>query len=572
MSKQAVFYSTETLQVVSQQIKDRLEEAEHKSQQSRKWAHQLSTTMDLILLLPQPAALIWGADRKIVPNAAFLLLFELPAGSVNEPARVVLKHRRSFLHLLEAAFRELEYKNGSIYTACATFLPQVPGSPTHLSATPVLGETGRISGIAVLLHNTPYPAAPENTFFHSGLAILDQLPLSLYLFNKEGVLFYCNKRALAELQELLGNTIPAGSNLQSMLKQVIKKARYEDEQGRNLKYTDTPAFLALRNYREEMMVIRRRLKSSGEVRWFVSIAAPVLDMDGSPHLIVAINADVTKRENASLQIRHIHNHLKEHAADLATLIDNQHLLLSRTEKELADTSSDLQQFIHAASHDLKEPMRKIRTYASRLQQELKGTLSKNHLEQLGRIQAAASRLTDIIEGVQVYTRLTEQKPSYEAVNLNQLLNTLTIDLETTIQQAGAAIQIERLPIVGGIPELLYQLFYNLIINALKFRRAGVPLQVTITGSVYPEYAPFYSLITIQDNGIGFNNQYSANIFDPFVRLHSKDRFNGAGLGLAVCRKIIQYHEGHIEASSEEGKGTMIRIYLPLSTEKTVSEN
>jgi len=561
MSKQPAFDATENLQLVTPEVNIRLKEAEAQNKKDKAWSHQLSTNLNLILLLPQPAALVWGAKQQLLPNAAFLLLLNLPADAVNQPATEALKHQNHFLSLLQAACQELEVTRSGIYTACATCFPRTPGAPTHLSATPVYKVKKAFAGAVVLLHNTAFSTAPENAFFHSGFAILDQLPLSLYLFNNKGVLFYCNKRSLAELQEVLGDAIHPGSDLQTILKQVTRMARYEDEQGRPLRYRDTPALLALRNGREEMMVIKRRLRSSGAVRWFVSLAAPVLGMDSRPQLVVAINADVTSRENASLQMRHVYSHLQDHAAGLAALIDNQHLLLDKTQKELAYTSSDLQQFIHAASHDLKEPVRKIRTYTSRLEQELKSQLSNDHLEQLSRIQAAAARLMDIINGVQLYTRLEEEKPAFEAVDLNWQLEMLASDLELLLQETGTTIVAGHLPTVVGVPNLLYQLFYNLITNAIKFRRAEVPPTITIKATAIPHQPAPLCMITIQDNGIGFDSQYAAKIFDPFVRLHSKDRYEGAGLGLAVCRKIVLFHHGSIEAEGKEGQGATFRIFL-----------
>ncbi len=235
----------------------------------------------------------------------------------------------------------------------------------------------------------------------------------------------------------------------------------------------------------------------------------------------------------------------------------------RTE-ELARSNEDLQQFAHVASHDLKEPLRKIATFSNLLNETQKDSISDRGRVYLEKIELASKRMSHMIEGVLAYSTLNLQGQSFERINLNAILEEVENDLELAIIQKGAKISYPELPDVTGIHVLVYQLFYNLISNSLKFSKDNVPPEITLSTEEVPRSGnqKNFVRIVLKDNGIGFNNEYSEKIFGIFSRLNAKEKYEGTGLGLALCRKIVLRHGGEISASSEEGTGSRFDFTLP----------
>lgn len=243
------------------------------------------------------------------------------------------------------------------------------------------------------------------------------------------------------------------------------------------------------------------------------------------------------------------------------------LVVQRT-KELARSNEDLQQFAHVASHDLKEPLRKISTFSSILSSEQKDSLSEKGKLYLQKIEHSSQRMSNMIEGVLAYSTVSANEQSFEIVDLNKLMEEVENDLELAIIQKEAKIEYGQLPKVKGIRILLHQLFYNLINNALKFSKDGVPPSITIKSSFTKRSfsgngtSSDYVQIIVSDNGIGFNPVFEGRIFGVFSRLNARDKYEGTGLGLALCKKIVQRHGGEISAEGKEGIGASFRILLP----------
>lgn len=245
------------------------------------------------------------------------------------------------------------------------------------------------------------------------------------------------------------------------------------------------------------------------------------------------------------------------------------LVAHRTD-ELARSNEDLQQFAHVASHDLKEPIRKISIFCEMFAQEEDNVLTERSKLYLEKIQNSSKRMSNMIEGVLAYSTLEVNDAAFEMVDLNRTRDEVETDLELAIIQKDAVIKSGTLPNVKGNPVLLHQLFYNLINNALKFSKTDVQPLITITSDMIintglaQENAKNFAHIKIMDNGIGFNPAFAEKIFGIFSRLNSKDKIEGTGLGLALCRKIVNRHGGKIYAESEEGSWACFHILLPLS--------
>ena len=250
-------------------------------------------------------------------------------------------------------------------------------------------------------------------------------------------------------------------------------------------------------------------------------------------------------------------------------------LLEQKNQELLRSNEDLQQFAHVASHDLKEPVRKVRTFANRLGHELGDSLSPNAKTFLTKMEKAAERMSTMIDGVLQYSSLTAIPAEVQPVNLNDVIKDILLDLEVSLSEKQAVVNAEPLPTINGSSILLYQLFYNLIFNSLKFAKAGVPPEIKISSEnvVFSRDSTNendeYVLIKIDDNGIGFSNVDAKRIFKPFSRLNSKDKYEGTGLGLALCKKIVERHGGTIEARGVEGISSTFLVTLPKNIKRYV---
>lgn len=249
-------------------------------------------------------------------------------------------------------------------------------------------------------------------------------------------------------------------------------------------------------------------------------------------------------------------------------------LISLVEERTSDlkrSNEDLQQFAHVASHDLKEPVRKIQTFTSFLIDDYETHLPEKGKMYLHKIEASINRIYDMIEGVLNYSSLNGQPDQHELTDLNKVVERIDADFELMIEQTEATLHYSNLPVVEAPHTLVYQLFSNLVGNSLKFTRPGKPAVITITSAPTDTLPPDpalragkqYVKITIRDNGIGFDQKFAERIFSPFTRLNSKDKFEGTGLGLALCKKIVERMHGSISAHGVEHEGAVFEVLLPL---------
>ena len=294
------------------------------------------------------------------------------------------------------------------------------------------------------------------------------------------------------------------------------------------------------NYKIEV-----RLKSkTGEYRWFYGGGEPVKNEESKIISWIGSFTDISEQ--------------KEIEKNLEGVVNN------RTQ-ELQRSNEDLQQFAHVASHDLKEPLRKIKTFSNRILQEYENGLPAKVKTYLHKIESASDRLFSMVNGVLNYSSISANDQIIELVDLNQVINNVENDLELLIQQNNVRINVEKLPTVEGAAVLFYQLFYNLVNNSIKFARADLPPVISIQR--IPDASEKMITLVLKDNGIGFEQEFSDKIFEIFARLHSKDKYEGTGLGLALCRKIIQRHGGSISAEGMPGEGSVFTMRIPINQDK-----
>jgi two-component system, LuxR family, sensor kinase FixL len=229
-------------------------------------------------------------------------------------------------------------------------------------------------------------------------------------------------------------------------------------------------------------------------------------------------------------------------------------------RELERSNRELQEFAHIASHDLQEPLRKIQAFGDRLEQQYRGELGERGADYLARMRSAAGRMQVLINDLLTLSRIATQAKPFVAVALDDVVADVANDLSDQIDRAGGKVEVGPLPEIEGDPFQIRQLFQNLISNALKFRRDGVPPVVSIEArGIEQDMAE----IAMRDNGIGFEAEFGDRIFRPFERLHARSEYEGTGMGLAICRRIAERHHGSIEADSTLGEGTTFIIQLPV---------
>lgn len=276
--------------------------------------------------------------------------------------------------------------------------------------------------------------------------------------------------------------------------------------------------------------IRRK---DGQLRWVRLTVAPFCGADGTIVERRAIVVDIEER--------------KQFEASLAA-----------RSTALERSNAELQSFASIASHDLQEPLRKIRTFGDRLAERHSDGLGPDGAEYLGRIRGAAERMQVLISDLLTYSRVTTQANPFGPVDLNGVVAAVIADLEVHIEESGARIMVGPMPTIDGDASQLGQLFQNLVGNALKYRRPEVAPEITILA----EDAGDAVTISVTDNGIGIDDKNKLKIFEVFQRLHGRDQFEGTGIGLALCRKITDRHQGTIAADGVAGHGTTFTVKLP----------
>ncbi|MCD6064733.1 MAG: putative Histidine kinase [Flavipsychrobacter sp.] len=226
---------------------------------------------------------------------------------------------------------------------------------------------------------------------------------------------------------------------------------------------------------------------------------------------------------------------------------------------LEKQNKELEQYAWLASHDLKEPLRKIQTFSDLLKKRYHSELPDNAQTYLGVIHNAAARMGNLIQDILSYSRVSNINEHLEMVDLNKIVADVLHDLDTAIRENGAEISTTDLGQLEADPTDMTHLFQNLISNALKYRKADVAPSIKITG----EHQNGILYIRVKDNGIGFEAEYADKIFQMFQRLHSQKEYEGTGIGLALCKKIVERYRGHITAEGEPGVGATFTITLPV---------
>jgi signal transduction histidine kinase/CHASE3 domain sensor protein len=289
----------------------------------------------------------------------------------------------------------------------------------------------------------------------------------------------------------------------------------------------------------------RIIRKDGQIRYIKSIAKSLIDINGK-NTLIGINSDVTEQHLSNLSL------------------EERNLELEQINKELAS-------FNHVASHDLQEPLRKIQLFISRIEENEQDKMSEVGKEYFSRINVSALRMRVLIDDLLLFSRTNRAEKVFEKTDLNLVFQKANHELGEIISEKKGSIESVKLPILNVIPYQMEQLFINLISNSLKYSRAGVKPCVKIECEKVrgKDYSPFkvngekkYYKFTFTDNGLGFEQQNAENIFTLFHRLHHKTEYTGTGIGLSICKKIVENHAGFIMAEGRPNEGATFTFFLP----------
>ncbi|RYZ62626.1 MAG: PAS domain S-box protein [Chitinophagaceae bacterium] len=296
----------------------------------------------------------------------------------------------------------------------------------------------------------------------------------------------------------------------------------------------------------------------GDFRWFLGRALPLKDEEGKILKWFGTCTDIDDQKKA--------------AEIMEQRIEERTRELQRSNQELSRSNQNLEEFAYAASHDLKEPMRKIQLFSDRLKTTLQEKLSSQDSGMFDRIIHATNRMNTLIDDLLMYSNVSRGAVLEETIDLNQKLSRVLEDLEVEIEEKKALIVVDPLPVVKGHRRQMQQLFQNLIGNAIKYHKPGMPPEVHISCRrlgpseqilITTERPPGqYNLIEVRDNGIGFEQEDADRIFKIFTRLHGNAEYSGTGVGLSIVKKVVENHNGYIWAESSPGKGAAFKILLP----------
>ncbi|WP_276372339.1 PAS domain S-box protein [Chryseolinea sp. H1M3-3] len=521
----------------------------------KTWSGHLNFSVSLCLNATQPVALWWSSELVIFYNEAFRDLF-----CVDHPRLFGSKGEQigsKFWDVLSPSLKSV-LKNGKA-TVAQQITHENAGIPKEHSFvfhnTPVFEDGGKVGGV--------FTAVLENTkaiFSQKMLQKIEEDEARLkILIEQNEELKKSEDRYVRMTEEILDYAIILLDKDGSILNwnrgaEKIKGYSESEIIGKNFSifYLDEdrqnglPVELISRAKQEgRAMHEGWRKRKDGSKFWGSIVITALHDEKNNVIGFTKVTRDLTERKIAEDKMR-------------------QHAL------ELEVKNKQLEQFAYIASHDLQEPLRKIQTFVQVLEMKLNDPEArKKYFE---RINSSAKRMSALIQSVLNYSRISQHGELFTTIDLNAILENAISDYELVISEKDAIIQRDNLPTIKGIPLQMSQLFSNLLSNSLKFSKGQPVVKISssqVTGKeivrLFPsvDTAQPYVKIVFADNGIGFDQRYADKIFTIFQRLHSRDEYAGTGIGLALCKRIVDNHFGYIAAKGEAGKGSTFTIYLPL---------
>jgi light-regulated signal transduction histidine kinase (bacteriophytochrome) len=297
-------------------------------------------------------------------------------------------------------------------------------------------------------------------------------------------------------------------------------------------------------------------KKDGSVLNILSSVSIVKDDTGSPIGVVAVNRDIT-------YLKKIEHQLLGHKVELELKVEERTREYQQVVDELVKINLELEQFAYVASHDLKEPLRMISNYSDLLIRRI--PKDDEAAEFLYYVKEGVNRMHNLIRDLLEYSRIGHKHSHPSTVDCNEVIASVKENLRLVMEESGARLYHDKLPPVYGVSSLLTQLFQNLIHNAIKFRKETMPPEISIHADLQGQYW----LFSIRDNGIGIDRQYRDKVFVIFQRLEQREKYPGTGIGLSICKRIVELHGGRIWFDSEIGEGCTFYFTLPVPSSQAL---
>ena len=516
------------------------------------WPQSLRTTMSIMLNSPFPMFLFWGEKLKCFYNDAYR-----PSLGMNgkHPFILGMSGKEAWPEIWddispllgvviekgESIWRENQlipiFRNGQIEDVYWTF-----------SYSPVKDESGNIAGVLTVCTDNTEAVKAVNSLRESERRfreMADQSPIWIWITDAEVNVQYANK----ELLNYIGI-----ENSSDFTGQVWKDVVHPND----IELVFSGFADAVQNLSEIALEFRIKNASTSNYEWFKVMAAPKFE---EGRLVGFIGTGMNIEQQKSFA-----EHLKSEVEIRTRELADSNIKLESMNKEL-------QAFAYISSHDLQEPLRKIQMFAEVLMEREYDNLSKTGKVKFEKIQSAANRMQSLINDLLAYSRADTEKRVFEVIDLKNVIDEVENDLGEELAKKQGKVEVLSSCKIEVVPFQFRQLIYNLLSNSIKYSKLDVPPIIKIMGEVIDGLesndklliaGKSYTKITITDNGIGFDKQFSEKIFEVFQRLHSKQEYVGTGIGLAIVKKIVQNHNGFISANGESGKGAVFQIIIPSS--------
>jgi PAS domain S-box-containing protein len=461
-------------------------------------------------------------------SGAFVAVNELFARDLGlEPDQLIGKRDHDFFpHDLADKYRADDVRlirSGDTETIVETNVVQGERRVVEVVKRPVISETGEVLGILGVFTDITERKQVEEELRHERHllhTLMDNVPDLIYFKDAESRFTRIN---LAQMRNLGLDCV----------EEAYGKSDgdfFPEEQAARFKADEEEL---LRTGEPLLNKIETQRTPDGGERWNLTTKVPVFDEAGEPAGIIGVSKDLTEHVRAEAELK-------------------------RTAEELARSNEDLQQFAYVASHDLQEPLRMVASYTQLLARRYSDRLDDDAREFIEYAVDGATRMQGLINDLLHYSRVGTRGVSFETMPLESALDRAYRNLQTAIEESGAVVTHDPLPRVYADPSQAAQLFQNLIGNAIKFAQPGVPPRVHISAGL----AGDEWLISVADNGIGIDPAYASRIFVIFQRLHTKTEYPGTGIGLSICKKIVNRHGGNIWVDQGAEGGSVFRFTLP----------
>lgn len=380
--------------------------------------------------------------------------------------------------------------------------------------------------------------------------LADSMPQQIWIADAKGTLNYFNKAVFKY----------TGSDLEELLDTGWLDIIHPEDRDENMRLWTESVKTG-----KDFILEHRFRRHDGSYHWILSKATPQRDEHGTIQRWVGASTDIQEQKMFSQE-------LEKKVKERTVLLKESNEKLVDSIEELQKMNVELQSFAYVSSHDLQEPLRKIQTFISRINEKEHNNLSDSGKNYFGRIQESANRMQNLIKDLLAYSRTNSNVNEFKKVNLNEVIEEAQLDLKEKLDAKGGTMEIGGLCEVTIIPFQFVQLMSNLISNSIKFSIPGVPPKIKINSTevmgediadlnLLPHIK--YCHITYTDNGIGFDSEYKDKIFEVFQRLHGKNEYEGTGIGLAIVKKIITNHDGFISATGIPNKGVTFDIFIPI---------